>query len=51
MWLVYITGNPSVSFDDHSGMGWNTMAADWTEIGNPNIKQDMYEAGMIPEGV
>ena len=50
-WLVYITGNPSITFDDRSGMGWNTMAADWTEIGDPNSKQDMYEAGMIPEGV
>lgn len=48
-WLLYITGNPSVSFAEGSGMGWATVSADWTEVGDPNDRHDMYEAGMIPE--
>ena len=47
--LLYITGNPSVSFAEGSGMGWASVSADWTEVGDPNDRHDMYEAGMIPE--
>lgn len=50
-WLVYITGSPSVGFREGSGMGFASVSADWTEIGDPNNRHDMYEAGIIPEEV
>ena len=50
-WLVYFAANPTVSYADNSAMGWNKVSAEWTEIGDPNNKQDMYENGMIPEEV
>lgn len=50
-WLVYITGSPNVSFREGSGMGLASFSADWTEIGDPNNRHDMYEAGIIPEEV
>ena len=47
-WLCYITGNPSVSYDNNYGMGVTTVNTAWTEIGDPTNKSDLYVAGMIP---
>ena len=47
-WLCYITGNPSVTYDNNYGMGVTTVDTAWTEIGNPTNKSDLYAAGMIP---
>ena len=47
-WLVYITGNPSVTYSNEYGMGIMDVSADWTEIGSMNSKSDLYDANMIP---
>ena len=47
-WLVYFTGNPTMSYDNSFGQGMVKVSADWTEVGNPNDKTDLYENGLIP---
>ncbi len=47
-WLVYFTGNPSVTYDNNDGQGMLKVSAKWTEVGDPNDKTDLYENGLIP---
>lgn len=47
-WLVYFTGNPSITYDNNYGQGMLKVAASWTEVGDPNDKTDLYENGLIP---
>ena len=47
-WLVYFTGNPTVTYDNNYGQGMLKVAAQWTEVGDPNNKTDLYENGLIP---
>lgn len=47
-WLVYFTGNPTLSYDNNYGQGMVKVNAEWTEVGNPNDKTDLYENGLIP---
>lgn len=47
-WLVYFTGNPTLSYDNNYGQGMVKVSAEWTEVGNPNDKTDLYENGLIP---
>ena len=47
-WLVYFTGNPSVTYDNNYGQGMLKVSANWTEVGDPNDKTDLYENGLIP---
>lgn len=47
-WLVFFTGNPSLSYDNNYGQGMVKVNAEWTEIGDSESKDDLYEAGMIP---
>lgn len=47
-WLVYFTGNPTLSYDNNYGQSMVKVSAEWTEVGDPNDKTDLYEAGMIP---
>ena len=47
-WLVYFTGNPSVTYDNNYGQGMLKVSAKWTEVGDPNDKTDLYENGLIP---
>ena len=47
-WLVYFTGNPSVTYDNNYGQGMLKVSAKWTEVGDPNDKNDLYENGLIP---
>ncbi len=47
-WLVYFTGNPSLSYDNNYGQGMVKVSAEWTEVGDPNDKTDLYENGLIP---
>ena len=46
-WLVYFTGNPSVTYDNNYGQGMLKVSAQWTEVGDPNDKTDLYENGLI----
>ena len=47
-WLVYFTGNPTVTYDNNYGQGMLKVVAQWTEVGDPNDKTDLYENGLIP---
>lgn len=47
-WLVYFTGNPSVTYDNNYGQGMLKVSANWTEVGDSNDKTDLYENGLIP---
>lgn len=47
-WLVYFTGNPSLSYDNNYNQGMVKVNAEWTEVGDPNDKDDLYENGLIP---
>ena len=47
-WLVYFTGNPTVTYDNNYGQCMLKVAAKWTEVGDPNDKTDLYENGLIP---
>ena len=47
-WLVYFTGNPSMSYNNNYGQGMVKVNAEWTEVGDPNDKTDLYENGLIP---
>ena len=47
-WLVYFTGNPSMSYNNNYGQGMVRVNAEWTEVGDPNDKTDLYENGLIP---
>ena len=46
-WLVYFTGNPSIIYDNNYGQGMLKVSATWTEVGDPNSKDDLYENGLI----
>ena len=47
-WLVYFTGNPSVTYDNNYGQGMLKVSAQWTEVGDSSDKTDLYENGLIP---
>lgn len=47
-WLVYFTGNPTLSYDNNYGQGMVKVSAEWTEVGDSNDKTDLYENGLIP---
>ena len=47
-WLVYFTGNPSMSYNNNYGQGMVKVNAEWAEVGDPNDKTDLYENGLIP---
>lgn len=47
-WLVYFIGNPTLSYDNNYGQGMVKVNAEWTEVGDPNDKTDLYENGLIP---
>lgn len=48
-WLIFITGNPIISYDSNSGMLLPQISAEWTEIGDPLKQSDLINAGIIPE--
>lgn len=47
-WLVYITGNPTMSYVNNYGQGMVKISADWTEVGDSENKNDLYDNGLIP---
>lgn len=49
IWLCIITGNPSIDYDQASGMGIANVGASYVEIGDPNDQQDLYNAGLVSE--
>lgn len=47
-WLIMVTNNPAVNYLNGSGMGLAGVTFGWTEIGDVNSKEDLYDANMIP---
>ena len=47
-WLVFFTGNPALSYVNDYGQGMVKISAEWTEVGDSNDKNDLYENGLIP---
>ena len=47
-WLCFITGNPSVAYENNVGMGMVSVNANWTETGDPESKADLFANGLIP---
>ena len=47
MWLCFITGNPSTSYVQNTGMGLMSVSASWTEVGDANNQEDLYNNGLI----
>lgn len=45
-WLVVITGNPSVDYDNNWGMGVMNANFQWSEIGDAENAQDMKSSGL-----
>lgn len=46
-WLIQVTTNPSISYTDGSGIGLGSVTFGWTEVGDVDDKQDLYDNGMI----
>lgn len=49
IWLVAITGSPQNSYKPGSGMQIPQLNFSWTQIGEANNQQDLYNAGLIEE--
>ena len=47
-WLAYFTGNPNITYDNNYGQGMVKINAEWTEVGDVNDKDDLFENGLIP---
>ena len=47
-WLVYFTGNPSLSYENNYNQAMVKISASWTEIGDSNSKDDLFASGLIP---
>lgn len=45
-WLVIITGNPTVEYDNNYGMGVMTANFQWSEVGDANNANDMKSVGL-----
>lgn len=45
-WLVIITGNPTVEYDNNWGNGMMTANFQWSEVGDANNANDMKSAGL-----
>ena len=50
IWLVMITGNPTVEFINEYGMGIANVSFTWVEIGDPNVEEDLIYSGLIGGG-
>lgn len=48
MSLIFITGAPSVSYDNQWGNGMMEISFQWGELGNPENAQDMQNNGLWP---
>lgn len=47
IYLVYITGNPNVTYNNNYGMGIAQTTFEWTEQGKYDNEQDLYNNGFI----
>lgn len=49
IWLVFITGAPSVTYDSQWGNGMMELSFQWGEMGDPNNVKDMQNVGLWPQ--
>lgn len=49
IWLCCIVGNPSIDYNQASGMGIANVGASYVEIGDANNQTDLYNAGLVSE--
>lgn len=47
IWLCSIVGEPSISYNNNSGMNYIECTFDWIEQGNANSYTDLYSTGLI----
>ena len=48
-WLMIVSGNPSVSYPDGYGMALGKATFNYTEVGDSNSQQDLFDTGMIEQ--
>lgn len=48
-WLCIVNSNIGVTYKSGSGMGIPSISFDWTEIGDAENQQDLYNSGIINE--
>lgn len=46
IWLCMVTSNPTVTFVKNNALGINEISVGWTEVGDANSNQDLYETGL-----
>lgn len=49
MWLVIVTGNPSVSYKQNLGGKLPNVSFEWTSVGDPDSQEDLYNNGFLDE--
>lgn len=47
IWLLCITGNPSITYNNNYGMGIASTSFEWTEQGKYDNEDDLYDNGFI----
>lgn len=47
-WLIYITGEPSISYDSQWGNGMMDVNFEYGELGDPDSEEDMNNVGLWP---
>ena len=46
--FIIIMRRKFIIYDNNYGQGMFKVSAPWTEVGDPNSKDDLYENGLIP---
>ena len=49
MWLCMVTDSPKVTYRSNSGMRIPQIQFNWTQIGDANNQQDLYNNGILNE--
>lgn len=47
IWLILISGNPSVTYNNNYGMGVASTSFEWVEQGKYDNEDDLYDNGLI----
>jgi len=47
IYLLMVTGNPSLSYANNYGMGIINTSFSWTEQGDPNNQESLYDNGLV----
>lgn len=47
LWLMIISGSPTVSYDNNFGMGIANVGFEYVELGDAENQRDLYNAGLV----